>query len=139
MPFFDLRYRFCCAAWSWPGAMHFLRPGFVGGGAEEHFWRNLRSPTLGRPLAACCGSAVAASDMRFCFILTLTQVLWSKDANIFEAALARIGEVSPDVAEFEEAAKSFDLETVGQLGHRPQLAEGNNAESEPCTAANDSP
>jgi len=71
--------------------------------------------------------------------------LWSRDAKIFEAALARIGEVSPEVAEYEAAAKSYDLETArqpaGRAVKRPaaELAGTTDAESEPCTAPNDSP
>ena len=75
----------------------------------------------------------------------LTQVLWSRDAKIFEAALARIGEVSPEVAEYEAAAKSYDLETArqpaGRAVKRPaaEPAGTTDAASEPCTAPNDSP
>lgn len=59
----------------------------------------------------------------------------SKDDSIFHAALARVGEVSPDVAEYEEAAKTYDLEAARL--QRCGLEDG--SASEPCTAADDSP
>ena len=65
----------------------------------------------------------------------LTKVLCSKDDSIFHAALARVGEVSPDVAEYEEAAKTYDFEAARL--QRCDLEDG--SASEPCTAANDSP
>lgn len=65
----------------------------------------------------------------------LTKVLRSKDDSIFHAALARVGEVSPDVAEYEEAAKTYDIEAARL--QRCDIEDG--SASEPCTAANDSP
>ncbi len=73
----------------------------------------------------------------------LTQVLWSKDEPIFEAALARVGEMSPNVAEYEGAAKSYDFQAV-QLQRRlarrrPAAQFEDDSASEPCTAASGSP
>ena len=86
------------------------------------------------------GTFNKAVESSFCF---LTQVLWSKDETIFQAALARVGEVSPNVAEYEEVAKSYDFQAVQlqrRLARRRPAAEfEDDSASEPCTAANDSP
>lgn len=77
-----------------------------------------------------------------------TQVFWLKDETVFHAALARIGEVSPDVADYEDAAKNCDLEEVPLPGRptrkRPAAApplpgRDQASESDPCTAATDRP
>ena len=94
----------------------------------------------GIPVHEPCFVQIRAVGSSCC---VLTQVLWSKDEPIFEAALARVGEVSPNVAEYEDAAKSYDFQAV-QLQRRlarrrPAAQLEDDSASEPCTAANDSP
>lgn len=141
VPFLDLRYRRSCAAWPWAAEVHLLRLGFVGVGIEDCFRRNWHCPTLGCALAAtqCMSSGCVLQICDSCWIellnCVLTKVLCSKDDSIFHAALARVGEVSPDVAEYEEAAKTYDIEAARL--QRCDIEDG--SASEPCTAANDSP
>lgn len=82
-------------------------------------------------------------DTSLFFFLGLAEVFW-----LFELALTRLGEVTPDAAEYGQAAKDLDPEEVGPVGRRvrkrPAVAEpeadtASNQGSEPCTAANDSP
>ena len=78
----------------------------------------------------------------------LAEVFWQKDQDVLELALTRLGEVTPDAAEYGQAAKDLDPEEVGPVGRRvrkrpavaePEAEAASNQGSEPCTAANDSP
>ena len=54
----------------------------------------------------------------------MTKVFYSEKQEVFEQALARIGEVSPDVAEYEEAAQNAAAERDNQrrrTNRRPRV------------------